>query len=142
MALASLFAVKRERVAPPETQAPSTPPDREEERAAKRRQTADQLAVRPALLKDAFAEGVIVHCDIAQKCGDKHDTLDVLSEIHGRYFLVGKNGGSPVYRQDRLVYIMGIRSCTRRSRRPPLSNKKTTTPEVWCMSNTLHAPFI
>ena len=110
--LSSMFSVRRAPVPPPPTpRQPAEPPigackrpapagSSSDDREAKRRETERHLAGRQAERADKFAEGIVISVELTPHSGDDDDTMDKIAMLGGRWRLTGKNGGSPVYRQD------------------------------------------
>ena len=104
-ALASMFAteplVLAEPVLPPAYDAADDAPA--EEPQDKRRKTEDSVRQRPAVRTDRFAEALVMVVDeaVVAGYGDNVEHVNLVRACAGRYWKVGMQEGSPVYRQER-----------------------------------------
>ena len=104
-ALASMFAteplVLAEPVLPPAYDAADDAPA--EEPQDKRRKTEDSVRQRPAVRTDRFAEALVMVVDeaVVAGYGDNVEHVNLVRACAGRYYKVGMQEGSPVYRQER-----------------------------------------
>ena len=74
-----------------------------EEPQDKRRKTEDSVRQRPAVRTDRFAEALVMVVDeaVVAGYGDNVEHVNLVRACAGRYYKVGMQEGSPVYRQER-----------------------------------------
>ena len=104
-ALSAMFAteplVLAEPVLPPAYDAADDAPA--EEPQDKRRKTEDSVRQRPAVRTDRFAEALVMVVDegVVAGYGDNVEHVNLIRACAGRYYKIGMQEGSPVFRQER-----------------------------------------
>ena len=69
----------------------------------KRRRTEDNVRQRPAQRSDRFAEALVMVVDetVVAGYGDNVEHVNLIRACAGRYYKIGMQEGSPVFRQER-----------------------------------------